>query len=122
MAGRRQEAAAFESQAEWVVATGPPSLYTRHLFRTAAGIVAACARNWARAEEHHQAAINIADSTGCRVAQPVVRYWYADMLHSRDSTGDRGRARELLSEALSLYNAMGMVWHAGRAAERLANL
>jgi tetratricopeptide (TPR) repeat protein len=122
VAGRRQEAAALQSRAEWVVATGPLSLYTRHLFRTSAGIAAACARNWARAEEHHQAAIDIADSTGCRVARPVVRYWYADMLCSRDMAGDRARAREFLSEALSLYDAMGMVWHAGCAVKRLSNL
>jgi hypothetical protein len=120
VAGRRQEAAALESEAEWVVATGPLFLYTRHLFRTSAGIAAACARHWARAEEHHQAAIHIADSTGCRVAQPVARYWYADMLYSRDMAGDRQRAREFLSEALSLYDAMGMVWHAGCAAKRLS--
>jgi tetratricopeptide (TPR) repeat protein len=119
---RREEAAALQSEAEWVVATGPLYLYSRHLFRTSAGIAAACARNWTRAEEHHQAAIQIADSTRCRVAQPVVRDWYADMLCSRDTAGDKERAREFLSQALSLYDEMGMVWHARRAANRLSNL
>jgi tetratricopeptide (TPR) repeat protein len=119
---RMEEAAALQSEAEWVVATGPLYLYSRHLFRTSAGIAAACARNWTRAEEHHHAAIRIADSTRCRVAQPVVRDWYADMLSSRDTAGDRERAREFLSQALSLYDEMGMVWHARRAANRLSNL
>jgi hypothetical protein len=121
LAGRRDEAAALESRAEWAVAHGPHWLYTRHLFRTSAGIAAGCAKNWARAEEHHQAAIHIADSVECRVAQPVTRYWYADMLRARNGPGDLEGARELLSDALSRYQTMGMVWHAGLAANRLSH-
>ena len=121
LAGRTEELAALETRSEWALANGPICLYTRHLFRTSAGITAACARNWTRAEEHHQAAISIADSTACRVAQPVVRYWYADMLWSRDRAGDRVRARQLLSEAVSLYNRAGMAWHARYTANRLSS-
>ncbi|MEO8662965.1 MAG: AAA family ATPase [Bryobacteraceae bacterium] len=120
--GRMEEAAALEARAEWVVANAPPWLYTRHLFRTSAGIAAASAGNWARSEEHHRTAVQIADSTQCRVAQPIVRYWHADMLCSRDMPGDRQRARELFSDSLQLADAMGMVWHARRAADRLALL
>ncbi len=122
IAGRIQEAAALEESAEWVVANAPSWLYSRHLFRTSAGIAAACARNWTRAEEHHRTALHIADSTGCRVAQPVSRYWYADMLCSRDLPGDRQQACKLLSEALHLAESMEMVWQARRAAQRLASM
>jgi hypothetical protein len=76
----------------------------------------------ARAEEHHQAAISIADSTACRVAQPVVRYWYADMLWSRDGVGDWARARQFFGEAVSLYQAAETAWHARYTANRLSNL
>lgn len=73
--GRIEEAAALAEAAEWVVANTPAWLYSRHLFRTSAGIVAACARNWGPAEDHHRTAVHIADSAACRVAQPSSRYW-----------------------------------------------
>jgi hypothetical protein len=37
-------------------------VYIQQLFRTAAGIAAASARDWSRAEEHHQAAIRQANT------------------------------------------------------------
>ena len=45
--------------------------------RTAAGIAAACAREWSRSEEHHKAAIHHADIAPARIFQPVSREWYA---------------------------------------------
>jgi hypothetical protein len=119
IAGRIQEAAALENTAEWVVANAPHWLYSRHSFRTSAGIASACARNWTRADEHHRTAVHIADSTGCRVAQPVSRYWHADMLCVRNLPGDRGRARSLLCEAENLAESMSMTWYARQAASRL---
>jgi tetratricopeptide (TPR) repeat protein len=120
--GRIQEAAALEPAADWVVANGPPWLYSRHVPGTCAGIAAASAHNWARAEEYHRTAIQTADSRGCRVAQPVSRYWYADMLWSRELPGDRERARDLLYETRSLAESMSMAWHARKAATRLASM
>ena len=118
--GRLEEVGALEPHAEHVVANGPLCVYGQHLFRTSAGIAAACARNWTRAEEHHQTAIHQADSAPYRVAQPIARSWYAEMLLARDLPGDRERARGLLNEALNLYESIGMPWHARRAAARLS--
>ena len=85
--------------------------------RTAAGIAAACAREWSRSEEHHRAAIHHADTAPARIFQPVSREWYAAMLAAR---GDAGRARPMLAEALALYETIGMPGYARRASERLA--
>ncbi len=117
--GRFDEAAALEPHAEHVVANGPLCVFSQHLFRTSAGIAAACAGHWERAEEHHRMAIQQADAAPYRVAQPIARSWYAEMLLSRDLPGDRERAHELLREALHMYQAIGMAWHARRAAGRL---
>jgi hypothetical protein len=119
---RIEETAALESTAEWVVANAPAWLYSRHLFRTCAGIAAACGRNWTRAEEHHRTAVHIADINGCHVAQPSSRYWYAEMLCSRNLSGDRERARVLLTEACKVAENLSMIWHAQRATRRLRSL
>jgi len=87
--------------------------------RTAAGIAAACAREWSRSEEHHRAAIHHADTAPARIFQPVSREWYAAMLAAR---GDADRARLVLAEALALYETIGMPGYARRASERLAAL
>jgi hypothetical protein len=85
--------------------------------RTAAGIAAACAREWSRSEEHHRAAIHHADTAPARIFQPVSREWYAAMLAAR---GDAARARPMLAEALALYETIGMPGYARRASQRLA--
>jgi tetratricopeptide (TPR) repeat protein/tRNA A-37 threonylcarbamoyl transferase component Bud32 len=117
---REEEAAALHPAAEDLAATGvywyfgllPP-------FRTAAGIAAACAREWTRAEEHHQTAIHQADTMPNRTAQPMARDWYAEMLLARRGSGDRERARVLLGEALSMYESLGMPGFARRASKQL---
>ena len=120
--GRLEEAASLEPQAEYVVANGPLCVISQHLFRTSAGIASASARNWGRAEEHHRIAMHQAETAPYRVAQPVSRYWYADMLLARGEPGDRKRARELLCEALALCQSLGMPLHAQRAVNRIASL
>jgi tetratricopeptide (TPR) repeat protein len=120
--GRHEEAAALQPHGEHVVANGPLCVYGQHLFRTSAGIAAACAHNWSRAEEHHQAAIHQADTAPYRVAQPIARFWYAEMLLERDTTGDRARAHNLLEEALAMFGSLGILVYASRASEKLASL
>jgi hypothetical protein len=120
--GRSEEAAALAPNAEHVVANGPQCVFSQHLFRTSAGIAAAGARDWTRAEEHHRIALHQADSAPYRVAQAIGRSWYADMLLARNLPGDRQRARELLQEALRQYESMSMAWHARRAAGRIQAL
>ena len=120
--GRIEDAAALRPSAEYVVAEGPWCVYSLHLFRTSAGIAAACARDWVCAEEHHRVAIHQADSSPYRVSQPGARHWYAEMLLARGWPGDHEKARELLGEALALHESMGMKWHVHKVAARIARL
>jgi hypothetical protein len=90
--------------------------------RTAAGIAAACEGDWARAEEHHQAAIRQADTIPHRVAQSIARYWYAVMLLARGRQTDSTDARALLGEALGMFESLGMPLYARQAGDRLAGL
>ena len=120
--GRDQEAAALEPHAEHVAANGPLCTYGQHLFRTSAGIAAACAHHWSRAEEHHRTAIEQADTAPYRVTQPVARYWYAEMLLGRGAAGDEARARDLMTEAFARFGSLGMPGYGRRASERLASL
>jgi hypothetical protein len=44
------------------------------------------------------------------------------MLVDRHGPGDAAKARVLLSEALAMYESMGMPFHANRTSEKLATL
>ena len=120
--GRHEEAAALQLHTEHVVANGPWCVYGLYLFRISAGIAAASAQNWPRAEEHYQTAIRQADTAPYRVAQPIARYWYAEMLLARGAAGDGAIARALLSEALGMFESLGMPGYSCRTSETLASL
>ena len=105
--------------AEYVVADGPVCVWSQRLLRTSAGIAAAAARHWDRAEEHFRMAIHQSDSAPFRHAQPIARQRYAEMLLARDMPGDRERACELLEEALQMCHAVGLPWHAQRIENRI---
>lgn len=83
-----------------------------------AAIAATAARDWAAAEALHREAVQHADDMPFVFAQPDTREWYARMLTSRAAPGDADRARDLLGQAVSQYEAMGAV----AAAERTAKL
>jgi DNA-binding winged helix-turn-helix (wHTH) protein/tetratricopeptide (TPR) repeat protein len=120
--GRHDEAAALQSHTEHVIANGPWCVYGLYLLRTSAGIAAACRHDWSRAEEHHQTAIRQADTAPYRVAQPIARHWYAEMLLARGATGDKANARALLNEALAMFELLGMPGYRRRTSERLVSL
>ena len=117
--GKNDEAAALRPLTEELVKTEPWTGYSLLPFRTAAGIAAACAGDWSAAESHHLTAIHQADTAPYRTAQPMTREWYAAMLLER---GETAKARGLLSEALTMYESMGMAFHSKRASEKLAKL
>jgi hypothetical protein len=119
---RCDEAAALLPNAEALVETGSWTANDLFPFRSVAGIAAACAREWTRAEEHHRTAIHQADTAPYRVAQPQAREWYAAMLLARRAPGDVERGRELLCESLAMFESIGMPLLAKPAAERLATL
>ena len=122
VAGLIEDAAALHPVAEEMIAAGWALFLAPTLPRTTAGIAAACARNWPRAEEHHQTAIRQADTLPHRVCQPIARYWYAEMLSMRGGPGDSERARDLLREALASFESLGMPLYARQAGEKLASL
>jgi hypothetical protein len=49
-----------------------------------------------------------------------VRRWYAWMLLDRDASGDREKARTLLTEAIAMYRQIGMPKHVEMAEALLA--
>jgi predicted ATPase/serine/threonine protein kinase len=118
--GRREEAAALRPLTEELLLTGAWAGPDLSPFRTAAGIAAGFAGDWSAAEQHHLTAIEQTDTAPYRVSQPTAREWYASMLLDRNGNGDAAKARDLLSEALAMYESMGMPFHANRTSARLA--
>jgi tetratricopeptide (TPR) repeat protein len=121
LGGRREEAGRLESEAEKIAAEWDCGF---HGFpaRTAAGIAAACAGNWTRAEEHHRAAIARMEAVPYVTAQPIARYWYADMLAERGGTEDVCAAKAMLSESIAASDRIGLTLYARLARQRLARI
>ena len=80
-----------------------------------AAIAAACGRSWAAAEEHYETALRQAHEMPHRIAQADARRWYAQMLLDRNESGDRGKARQMLTEGMDLYRELGMPRHLAMA-------
>jgi tetratricopeptide (TPR) repeat protein len=85
------------------------------LLQTVAGVAAAAAGQWEKAEEHYQTALRQAHELPAKLEQPEVRRWYARMLLDRDAPGDRDKAFRLLTEAIAMYRQIGMPKHIGMA-------
>ena len=85
---------------------------------TTAGVSAACGKQWEAAQQHFETALRQASDIPHRIAQPESRRWYAWMLLDRDAPGDRDRAQTLLSEAIEMYQTIGMPKHV-EIAERM---
>ncbi|MBM3754590.1 MAG: hypothetical protein FJW38_11495 [Acidobacteria bacterium] len=118
--GRKEEAAALRPLTEEMLLTGVWVSNSRFPLRTTAGIAAACTGDWAAAEEHHRTAIHQMDTAPYRTGQPMAREWYARMLLDRNAAGDLAKAKELLKEALSMYETLEMPFHANRTSARLS--
>jgi tetratricopeptide (TPR) repeat protein len=73
------------------------------------GIVASVLGDFANAERHFLAAIDLSEETGLRVSLAQGRMNYGDMLLRRDGPGDREKARALLRQAVEAAQDMGMV-------------
>jgi serine/threonine protein kinase/tetratricopeptide (TPR) repeat protein len=117
LCGRREEAGRLQAEAERIAAEWDYN-HVGFPVRTAAGIAAACAGNWARAEEHHRAAIARVEAVPYVTAQPIARYWYADMLAEREGPGDIEAAKALLQASITASDAIGLVLYA-RLARRM---
>ena len=116
---KREEAAELYPLARLAIETGTlVEFFSAAMPQLAAGIAAACARDYPAAEEHYQTALEQAHEMPHRMAQADIRRWYAQMLLDRDESGDRDRAAELLTEAMGHYRELGMPKHLDMA-ERL---
>lgn len=89
---------------------------------TAAGIAAACAGNWTSAEEHHRASIARMDAVPYVTAQPIARYWYADMLAERGDADEVDAAKAMLKESIAASDKIGLALYARLARQRLARI
>ena len=76
------------------------------------GISAACGGLWDVAEGHFRTALDQAHAMPYRSEQAETRRWHAWMLKQRRGPGDLQRADELLTEAVALYEEVGMPRHA----------
>jgi len=95
-------------------------IHLAHLTHTVAGMAAAAGRQWERATDHYDTAMQQAAEIPHVPEQPQVRYWYARMLLDRDEPGDREKARGLLVEAIAQYREIGMPKHLELAEELLS--
>lgn len=119
--GRREEAGCLLVEAEKIAAEWECNDFGFPV-RTAAGIAAACAGNWTHAEEHHRASIARMDAVPYVAAQPIARYWYADMLLARGDIADIEAARRQLQETIEISDAIGLALYARLGRQRLGNL
>jgi len=120
--GWREEAAALRPLTEELLLTGAWTYSLLSPFQTIAGIAAACAGDWAAAEQHHLAAIRQTDTAPYRHLQPVAREWYATMLFDRNRSGDSAKANSTLDDAVVLYESLGLPHRARLAREALAGM
>jgi len=121
LSGRRDEAGRLQAEAEKIAAEWDCN-HVGFPVRTAAGIAAACAANWTRAEEHHRAAITRMEAVPYVTAQPIARYWYADILAERGSAEDLQTARAMLKESIAASDRIGLALYARLARQRLARI
>jgi eukaryotic-like serine/threonine-protein kinase len=121
LSGLREEAGRLLTEAE-KIATEWDCNYVGFPVRTAAGIAAACAGNWTRAEEHHRAAIARMEAVPYVTAQPIARYWYADMLAERGGAEDVDAAKAMLKESIAASDKIGLALYARLGRQRLARI
>src|SRR5215471_21778643 len=121
LSGRREEAGRLQTEAEKIAAEWDCN-YVGFPVRTAAGIAAACAGNWTRAEEHHRAAITRMEAVPYVTAQPIARYWYADMLAERGGAEDVEAAKTMLNESIAASDRIGLALYARLARQKLAQM
>ncbi len=91
------------------------------LLQRVAGMAAACAQDWERAETHFETALAQAAAFPDVVDEPQVRHFYAQMLIDRGHPEDRDRARELCTAALDGYRRIGVPVRAAMAEALLAD-
>ena len=110
--GEQKQAAQLYPLALELIATGAVVLWPISRFtQTIAGVAAAAANQWEAAEDHFQIALTQAEAFPHRLEEAEIRRFHAMMLLDRSATGDREKARTLLSAALDSYTHIAMPRH-----------
>ena len=118
--GRDEEAAALHPALEQVRSQGVVSRTGAYgLVETLLGISSACGGNHETAETHFATALRQAEQLPLYTERAEARRWWAWALLRRGGAGEIERARQLLTEALSLYQEMGLTRHGEQAASML---
>ena len=73
---------------------------------------------WSDAAQHFESALAMNERMGTRPWLAHTQFDYGSMLLARDAPGDRERAGQLLAEAISTYEELGMGVWAERARAR----
>ena len=89
---------------------------------TAAGIAAACAGNWIRAEAHHRASIARMKAVPYLTSTTDRPLLVSDMLGDRRGPGDIEAAKSLLQASIATSDAIGLAMHARLARRRFAQI
>ena len=82
------------------------------------GLLAMTMERWSDAAQHFESALEMNERMGTRPWLAHTQFDYGSMLLARDAPGDRERAGELLAEAISTYEELGMGVWAERARAR----
>lgn len=80
------------------------------------------ARQWEMTDEHYRTSVHQAHELPIVIQQAEGRRWYVRMLIDRNASGDRGQARELLTQAIAIYRRIGMPKHVQMAEALLGKL
>jgi tetratricopeptide (TPR) repeat protein len=110
--GERERAAALYPAIEWAIESGVMMEPIRgRLIQTVAGIAAAAAGRWDRAQEHFDAATEIAERWGLKAESVELLRFRAWMHLWRNGDNDRESVLRLSEQAVAEYEAMGMPRH-----------
>jgi len=117
--GYREEAGRLLEETEKVA--GTEAVFVGEFFhvRTVAGIAAAGAKQWRRAEEHHLAALEWTNANHARTVHAIAKYWYADFLVERGEGTDRLTAHACLQDVVERSESIGLALFARLARERM---
>jgi class 3 adenylate cyclase len=78
------------------------------------GMIDSAQSRWTEAEDNFHKAVELCETNGLRVELAATLLWYAKMRLARDAPGDAEAATAMLSEALRLYQDMGLPQKAER--------
>jgi tetratricopeptide (TPR) repeat protein len=111
--GERSEAAALYPVVTEAIETGTvvDGYFHGRLLHMLAGIAAGAGGRWDDAEKHFREALRQAESIGQRMERPDILRFYAGMLIERGRPEDKEPARQLLQEAIEVYQEISMPRH-----------